>query len=307
MASNSLPNDLQDCHRLIAMLQEQGNDKQQTIVQQTKELQDKATELSLKNKLVEEQAHSVLQLKDNQDKLDIKVIELNLTIEKLLKQLYGRKSERRIDGAGQLLLDLGEKATPEVVSALEEAIREAEQIVQDAEDDKKQRRGKRPPRGDRKFPDHLPRDEKVIDFTEEQREGLKFIGYDEVETLQFIPPELRVLLTKYAKYVVPADKSQGIISPERPTGLVDGNRFDVSVCIEVVASKYFYHIPFYRQQDMFAGSGWTPSRSTLANIETAVEFAPASVSDVPAKLSQDRHQCRLRRYRRVVDHSADDA
>jgi len=122
MVDESLPHNIKDCHRLIAMLQGQVDDGQQTINQQ-------ATQLSLKDKLVEEQAHSVLQLKDNQDQLNEKVTELNLTIEKLLKQLYGRKSERRIDGAGQLLLDLGEEVTPEVVSALEEAIRQAEQIA----------------------------------------------------------------------------------------------------------------------------------------------------------------------------------
>jgi transposase len=82
-----------------------------------------------------------------------------------------------------------------------------------------------------------------------------------------------VRLTKYAKYVYPVDQSQGVVSPERPTGLVEGDRFDASIGVEVVAWKYFYHLPFYRQQDLFAGSGWTPSRSTLQNIETAVEFA----------------------------------
>ncbi len=33
------------------------------------------------------------------------------------------------------------------------------------------------------------------------------------------------------------------------------NRFDVSVAVEVVAQKYFFHMPFYRQQDMFAVTG----------------------------------------------------
>ncbi len=147
-----------------------------------------------------------------------KVTELNLKIELLLKQLYGRKSERRLDGVGQLLLDLGEEATPEVVSALEEAIRDAERIVEEAEEEKKKRRATRPRKDDRKFPEHLPRYEKVVDLSETQREGLKFIGYDEVETLELIRAELRVRLTKYAKYAHPAGKSQGIISPERPPG-----------------------------------------------------------------------------------------
>jgi predicted RNase H-like nuclease (RuvC/YqgF family) len=114
-----LPDDIEACHQLIATLRSQ--------------LDMQANELAVKEKLVQQQSHSVLALKTNNDRLDEKVTELNLKIEKLLQQLYGRRSERRIDDAGQLLLDLGEEASPEVVSALEEAIREAEQIVEGAE------------------------------------------------------------------------------------------------------------------------------------------------------------------------------
>ena len=55
----------------------------------------------------------------------------------------------------------------------------------------------------------------------------------------------------------------------RPEGLVEGNRYDTSVAAEIVTAKYGYHLPIYRQQDYFAGSGWTPSRSTLLNILVA--------------------------------------
>ena len=269
------PNDIDACHQLIAKLNSQvGN---------------QATDLSLKDKLIEEQAHSVLELKADHDKLDEKVTEQKLTIEKLLKQLYGRKSERRVDGEGQLFLNLGEEPTPEVVSALEEAVREAQQIVDDAEETKKKRRKMRPQQSDRKFPDHLPRYEKIVDLPEDQREGLTLIGYDEVETLECTAAELKVKVTKYAKYAHPIDKTKGVASPDRPTGLVDGDRFDASIGVEVVAWKYFYHLPFYRQQDMFAGSGWTPSRSTLQNIETAVEFTLRPLAEyLRIILKQDR-------------------
>ncbi len=275
MDIKNLPADIEACHLMIAKLQSQ--------------LDGQASELSLKDKLAEEQAHSVLELKENNDRLDEKVSELNLKIEKLLQQLYGRRSERRIDGAGQLLLDLGEQATPEVVSALEEAIRDAEQIVEDAEHQRKNGGRNHPRKDDRKFPAHLPRYEKICDLPEEQRKGLKLVGYDEVETLEIIRSELRVRVTKYAKYARPADKSKGIVSPERPTGLVEGDRFDASIGVEVVAAKYSYHLPFYRQQDLFAGSGWTPSRSTLQNIEAAVEFALRPLAEhLRHLLKQDR-------------------
>lgn len=135
---------------------------------------------------------------------------------------------RKRDRIKALLLDLGEVASPEVVSAVEEAIREAEQIVQDDEETKQRRKTQLRRRDDRKFPDHLSRTEQIIDLPEDIREGLKFIGYDEVETLRCKRQELYVLTRKYAKYSHPADPSQGIVSPERPTGLVEGGRFGVS-------------------------------------------------------------------------------
>lgn len=289
LPGDPLPDDLEACHRLIAQLKSQVVTRENELQQQTLELQQQATalqqhatalqqqttELQLKDKLVEQQAHSVLELKQHNDQLQEQNSALELKVEKLLQQLFGRKSERRVDGPGQLMLDLGEEATPEVVSALEEAIREAEQVVAGAEQRKQNRSPKRPGKDDRKFPEHLPRYQRIIDLPEDRREGLKFIGYDEVETLEWVRPELRVRVNKYAKYAAPANGTEkpSVLSPERPTGLVEGDRFDVSVGVEAVAWKYAYHLPFYRQQDMFAGSGWTPSRSTLANLETAVEFA----------------------------------
>ncbi len=183
------------------------------VEEQAAALEQKVIELSFQEKLIEEQAHSVLEVKAHHDKLEQENAELNLKIEKLLEQLYGRKSERRIDGEGQLFLNLGEEPTPEVLSAIEDAVRDAQQIVDDAEEEKKKQCGKRVTKSDRKFPGHLPRIEKIVDLPEVMREGLKLIGYDEVETLRWIRLELQVVLTKYAKYAHPVDKSQGIISP----------------------------------------------------------------------------------------------
>ena len=130
-----LPGDIEACHRLIASLQ--SRTEQQAVA-----MQKQAAALELKDKLVQEQAHSVLELKTVNDKLTEKNVELNLKVEKLLQQLFGRKSERRTDGAGQLFLDLGLEATPEVVNALEEAIREAEQVVADADEQKNRKQKK---------------------------------------------------------------------------------------------------------------------------------------------------------------------
>jgi transposase len=79
-------------------------------------------------------------------------------------------------------------------------------------------------------------------------------------------------VTMYPKYVCAASSECGVASPERPAGLVEGNRYDTGVASEVITGKYGYHLPVYRQQDYFAGSGWMPSRSTLLNLLVASAF-----------------------------------
>ena len=100
----------------------------------------------------------------------------------------------------------------------------------------------------------------------------KLIGYDTTETLEIERPKLRVRVTKYPKFVCEGSPECGVASPERPTGLVEGNRYDTSVAAEVITAKYGFHLPTYRQQDYFAGSGWTPTRSTLLNLLAASAF-----------------------------------
>jgi len=95
------------------------------------------------------------------------------------------------------------------------------------------------------------------------------IGYDSVESLVFRRPELRVRVTKYPKYACVGKTDCGIASPERPTGLVEGDRYATSVAAEIITAKYGFHLPVYRQQDLFAGCGWAPQRSTLLNILVA--------------------------------------
>ena len=63
-----------------------------------------------------------------------------------------------------------------------------------------------------------------------------------------------------------------VASPERPTGITEGNKYDASIAAEIITAKWGYHLPIYRQQDYFAGSGWTPCRSTLLNIAANCHF-----------------------------------
>lgn len=165
---------------------------------------------------------------------------------------------------------------------LEQAKHEAEAEAQKLLDDLP-----KPPSGKPKkpknisLPAHLPQVKKLCDVPESERtcplHGLMtMIGIDTTETLVYEPAKLYKLLTEYPKYGCTCCKENGIISAERPTGLVEGNKYDSSVAAAVITQKYDAHLPLYRQTDIFAVSGWTPSRSTLLNLirQSAFVFEP---------------------------------
>lgn len=269
---SSLPPELDACHRLI----EQLSAERETL----------ASRLQSQEAFVEEQSRTVLDLADSREKLAQEIEELKLTLRKLMERLYGRRSERFIADPDQLSLDFGDDPAA-AVEALAEAVLEAERTLEEVESRRTTKRQQQKRNRDEKFPAHLPRYEEIIDLSEDQKAGKTFLGYDEVETLEFERAKLRIRVTKYAKYVDSQQPKLGVSSPERPTGLVEGNRFDTSVAVEILACRFFYHLPYYRQQDMFASCGWTPSRSTLLNIVTASEFVLQPLAQYYRDLFQD--------------------
>jgi transposase len=253
----SLPQELDACHRLIERL--------------VAERDQLSFDLQSREAFAEEQSRTVVDLEGSRRQLSQENAELKLTLQKLMDRLYGRRSERLVGDPNQILLDFGDDAAA-AAEALAEAVCEAQRTIEEVASKRRAKRRKRRIRNE-KFPEHLPRYEKIVDLPEAEKAGKTLIGYDEVETLEFERAKLRVRVTKYAKYADLQHPRQGVQSPERPTGLVEGNRFDASVAVEIIAARFFYHLPYYRQQDVFAGCGWTPSRSTLLNIVTAAEFA----------------------------------
>jgi transposase len=205
-----------------------------------------------------------------------KLEELTIEMEKMRKLLShfinGQRSEKRILPAeNQALLPF--ESSEEFQAAKAEAEAQAEVIVQTYTVTRTITKKKR----DESLPSHLPRVEKIIEGDDAQKHcpthgERKPIGYDTTETLVYKRPELYVLVRKYPKYACAGNPECGIKSPERPTSLVEGDRYDTSVGAAVVEAKWFLHLPIYRHQDIFAGSGWTPSRSTLVNLVQQVDF-----------------------------------
>ena len=59
---------------------------------------------------------------------------------------------------------------------------------------------------------------------------------------------------------------QGVKARPAPLAIVEGCRYDFDVIAAMVALKYAFHQPTYRQQDWFAQCGWFPSRSTINDL-----------------------------------------
>jgi len=195
--------------------------------------------------------------------------EIEVAFAEYIEGLFRKRSERYLQDPNQLRLDLGNtEAAADAAEGLAQAVEEAGRAVEvQGYERRRQRRSQRK----EELPKHLPRYEVEATVPEEQKHcpqhgARTLIGYDAVETLEFQRPLLRVRVTKYAKYACPSHANCGVASPERPTGLVEGDRYDSSVAAEIITAKYGFHLPVYRQQDLFAGSGWTPQRSTLLNI-----------------------------------------
>lgn len=197
------------------------------------------------------------------------------TLHKLLSHFVkGSRSEKRIlDSPGQGLLPF--ETQEEFEAAKEEAEAEAKQLIEKYEVQQHERKKKR---RSESLPAELPRVEVAVDVDDSLRNcpthGERTqIGEDIVETLVIEPPKAYVEVRRFPKFVCPSDKKCGVASPERPTGLTEGNRYSPSVAAAVIDYKWGQYIPIYRQQDLFAACGWTPRRSTLLNLVEATEFA----------------------------------
>jgi len=198
--------------------------------------------------------------------------QLKLEQKLLIERVFARRSERYIEDPRQLSLDLSSDdaefnaQVQDAVDGLQVAADEVKEEEPPKTSNKKKRK-----RGDGKFPDHLVKEVVDVDFSDEEKEGLKHIGYDPVQKLHMKRPEFWVVETRYHKYVDPGKQRSGVVSPPREEreGFVKGDAYDSSVVAELVASRFGYHQPFYRLQDSFAVSGWTPSRSTLSNLQSS--------------------------------------
>ena len=141
-------------------------------------------------------------LQDTQQQLQQERDELQLTIQRLLHQLYGRRRERCQDAAGQQHLNFGagDPAAPDpsIISAASKEVIIGEYVV-------RRRLHSSQPRSEQ-LPEHLERRTERIEPT--LPAGMKLedcepLGVDIVETLQYDRAKVWVRRMAYPKYKLP--------------------------------------------------------------------------------------------------------
>jgi len=249
--------------QLLQRLDEQS--KQLAVSQQ--ELAQRDQELAISQQELATSQKELAQTKDINRQLEAKNRQLEKDYLQLFRERFGRKSERYIAAPDQMRIDFGDTDdAADAADGLAEAVEEANLIPAHLR--------RKPRKKSDAFPAHFPRIEEIIDIDEADKtcpeHGPKQLlpesMWDVREKLLMTPAQFEVLVRKYKKYACPTEPQCGIASAERPTGIVEGDKYDTSVATQIITHKYAYFLTLYRLQNLFAGSGWTPSRSLMLNI-----------------------------------------
>ena len=179
-----------------------------------------------------------------------RVAALSFELSQLRKMIFGARSERfEPESPDQLGLFGQEAARPHgAASPTEKDTRTTEAVVK-----------KKPVRS--VLPTHLPRRTMVIE-PDIDTTGMRKIGQEVTETLDYVPAKLVVLRRERPKYETPEGR---IVIADLPARPIDKGIAEPGLLAHVVASKYLDHMPLYRQAQQLARQGITIATSTMGD------------------------------------------
>ena len=194
---------------------------------------------------------------------------LKQQLEWFKRQLFGRKSEKRlVDDPDQLDLGalLGETSPPAEPAPTEEITYRRRRPKQRSEDDVTES-------GLRFGPD-VPIE--VIELSAPQLEGPEADQYEVIDykisrRLAQRPGSYVVL--EYRRPVLKHKPSSQLMEVPAPSAVFEGGVADVSLLAGLLVDKFCYHLPLYRQHQRLKDAGITLSRSTLTNyVQRGIEL-----------------------------------
>jgi transposase len=189
-----------------------------------------------------------------------RIEQLEHSIDLLLRQRYGPRSERIDPNQLRLFTEEGDDPVPS-----------AESTVAPECPAKPKRPWKR--RGRQALPEHLPRVPVVIELSEHERiclgcGGVRAHFADEVsEQLDYVPASLFVRQFVRRKYACRACQEHVAI-PAKPPQPIEKGLPGPGLLAHVITNKYAFHLPLYRQEEILGDS----SRETTAFSSGPISF-----------------------------------
>lgn len=142
-----------------------------------------------------------------------------------------------------------------------EAIAEADAEIHIAAHTRKKSPGRRP------LPEHLPREQRIYDLTEEEKtchcgEQMTHIKNEKCEQLEIIPAKVFVIEHLRKKYACKHCEEK-VVTAKMPTQPIPRSIASSGLLSHVLVSKYQDHLPLHRQEQMLRRIGVDIPRSTL--------------------------------------------
>lgn len=197
---------------------------------------------------------------------DVTIGELNrqmaskdIYIEWLKRKVFGgRMSEKNINTAGQLSIDFGELGLTEEESVAYEKAREETQAYHEKRIKAGQERKAKSRHGRKDLPKELPRVEEHLypeGYNEEEWELLPDSFNEITEVLEHKPEVFYVRRYIKHKAVRKTDNDRTIKAASTPVLPIAKSYASASVLAHIMKGKYYDHLPYYRQIEMYKRIG----------------------------------------------------
>jgi transposase len=177
---------------------------------------------------------------------------LKLTISKLRRVQFGRKSEKLDHQIEQLELQLEDLQADET---------EAEREMPESDRAPRKKSVRRP------LPDHLPRDERIYapgsDACPSCGGGLRHLGEDVAEQLEYVPASFRVI--RHVRPKLACSCCDAIVQAPAPSRPIERGIAGPGLLAHVLVAKFADHLPLYRQAVIYARDGVDLDRALLAS------------------------------------------
>jgi transposase len=188
----------------------------------------------------------------SKEDLIYKVINLEEELAQLKRLVFGNKSERYVPSIPDEQLSLGLH-----VEAKQEEVKKQEITYTRTKEEKQSKLPVRMP-----LPAHLPRIEHIIE-PEVPTEGMKKIGEEITETLEYVPGKL--LVNKYVRPKYAKPQGEGVVIGNLPSRLIEKGIAESSLLAFILTSKYVDHLPLHRQIEILKRLGVKLSSSTVSD------------------------------------------